>query len=81
MKLPRDMNAPELIKSLQRIGYRVVRQSGSHIRLQTDQPRSHALTVPNHSPLKIGTLSAILNDVAAYHDLTKDALLKLLFDR
>ena len=29
-----------------------VRQSGSHIRLQTDQPRSHALTAFNHSPLK-----------------------------
>ncbi len=28
MKLPRDMDAPELITALQRIGYRVVRQSG-----------------------------------------------------
>ncbi len=27
MKLPRDMDAPELIKALKRIGYRVVRQS------------------------------------------------------
>lgn len=32
MKLPRDMDAPELIKGLQRIGYRTVRQSGSHRR-------------------------------------------------
>lgn len=34
MRLPRDMDAPELIRSLQRIGYRVVRQSGSHIRFK-----------------------------------------------
>ena len=33
MKLPRDMDAPDLIKALQGIGYQVVRQSGSHIRL------------------------------------------------
>lgn len=79
MKLPRDMDVPELIKALQRIGYHVVRQSGSHIRLQTDQPQPHALTVPKHSPLKLGTLSAILSDVAGQRDLSKDALLRLLF--
>ena len=36
MKLPRDMDAAQLIKVLQRIGYRVVRQPGSHIRLHCD---------------------------------------------
>lgn len=79
MKLPRDMDVPELIKALQRIGYHVVRQSGSHIRLQTEKPQPHALTVPKHSPLKLGTLSAILSDVAGQRDLSKDALLRLLF--
>ena len=79
MKLPRDMDAPELIKALQRIGYRVVRQSGSHIRLHADQPLPHALTIPNHSPLKIGTLAAILADVAESRGLTRDALLESLF--
>lgn len=39
MKLPRDTDARELIKALRRIGYRVVRQSGSDIRLQTEQPK------------------------------------------
>lgn len=58
MKLPRDMDAPELTKALQRIGYRVVRQSGSHIRPQSDQPKPHALTIPNHAPLKLGKLAA-----------------------
>lgn len=81
MKLPRDMDAPELIKALQRIGYRVVRQSGSHIRLQTDQPQSHALTIPNHSPLKLGTLAAIVADVAEQRGLTKAAVLQSLFNR
>jgi len=49
MRLPRDLDAPELIKALERVGYRVVRQSGSHILLQSDDPQPHAMTIPNHS--------------------------------
>ena len=75
MKLPRDMDAPELIRALGRIGYRAVRQTGSHVRLETDDPSRHALTIPNHSPLKIGTLAAILAEVAAHRGLTREALL------
>lgn len=79
MRLPRDVDASELIKALHRIGYRTVRQTGSHIRLQTDDPQPHALTVPNHSPLKLGTLAAILSDVADHRGITKAALAQLLF--
>ena len=75
MKSPRDMDAPGLIKALQHLGYRVVRQSGSHIRLQCDQRRPHALTIPNHSPLKVGTLASILGDVALHRELSRDELL------
>lgn len=81
MKLPRDMDAPDLIKALHRIGYRTVRQSGSHIRLQTDHPKPHALTIPNHSPLKLGTLSSILAEVAVQRNLSREALLEMLVKR
>jgi predicted RNA binding protein YcfA (HicA-like mRNA interferase family) len=81
MKLPRDTDASELIKALQRIGYQVVRQSGSHIRLQAEQPKPHALTVPNHSPLKLGTLASILSDVARHRDMDKEELLRILFGK
>ena len=81
MKLPRDMDAPELIKALQRLGYRVVRQSGSHIRLQTDQPKPHALTIPNHSPLKVGTLSTILAAVCEVQELSRSDLFEILFNQ
>ncbi len=77
MKLPRDMDAIDLIKALSHLGYRTVRQTGSHIRLQCDDPE-HAITIPNHRPLRIGTLSAILGDVAARRNLDREALLKLL---
>lgn len=78
MKLPRDMDAAELIKALGRLGYRPVRQTGSHIRLQCDDP-AHALTIPNHRPLRVGTLAAILAEVSANHGMERDALIGLLF--
>ena len=78
MKHPRDMDAAQLVKVLVRIGYRAVRQSGSHIRLQCDDP-SHALTVPNHRPLRVGTLASILAEVASARKLDRDALLATLF--
>jgi len=43
--------------------------------LETDEPGRHALTIPNHSPLKIGTLAAILAEVTAHRGLTREALL------
>ena len=77
MKLPRDMDAAQLIRSLERVGYRVVRQSGSHIRLQCDDP-THAVTVPNHRPLRAGTLASIVADVASARTLDRDELLAML---
>ncbi len=79
MKLPRDLDAPDLIKALQGIGYRTTRQTGSHIRMYSDKPEPHAITIPNHSPLKLGTLAAILADVASRRGLSKSQLLALLF--
>ena len=78
MKLPRDLSGHELIKALRAFGYRQTRQTGSHIRLATAQNGEHRLTIPNHTPLKVGTLAAILDDVAAHFDLSRDELLNKL---
>ncbi|MGH8234438.1 MAG: type II toxin-antitoxin system HicA family toxin [Rhodanobacteraceae bacterium] len=79
MKLPRDVDAHQLIKALARLGYRVTRQTGSHIRLSCAELESHSITVPNHSPLKVGTLNAILSDVAAHLRIDKADLIRRLF--
>lgn len=50
MKLPRDLSAAELIKSLGKIGYTTSRQRGSHVRLTTDFPAQHHITIPSHDP-------------------------------
>lgn len=79
MKLPRDVDARQLIKALARLGYSVSRQSGSHIRLTCTDPSPHSVTVPDHAPLKIGTLNAILADVAAHQRIDKAALIARIF--
>jgi len=71
MKLPRDVDSQQLIKSLNKFGYESTRQSGSHIRLSTRQNGQHHITIPNHDPLKIGTLNAILTEVAQHLGIPK----------
>ncbi len=62
MKVPRNLKSSELSKSLSVLGYKVTRQVGSHIRLTTTINGQHHITVPNHNPIKVGTLSAILSE-------------------
>jgi predicted RNA binding protein YcfA (HicA-like mRNA interferase family) len=56
VKVPRDLGASDLIRALRVLGYERVRQDGSHIRLTTIVGGTHHVTVPNHRPLKTGTL-------------------------
>ncbi len=79
MKIPRDIGAGDLIKLLKRFGYIVTRQTGSHIRLTTDQNGQHHITIPNHNPVKIGTMSAIIADVATHFSKTKEEVLLEIF--
>ncbi len=41
----------------------------------------HHITIPNHDPLKIGTLVSILQDIANLLGKTKDEVLSELFSR
>ena len=80
MRLPRDVSGAVLAKALGRLGYRVTRQTGSHLHLTSSgKGADHHVTVPNHDALKVGTLNAILRDVAANNAMTRDDLLKRLF--
>lgn len=79
MRIPRDLGGKELAKLLEKYGFRVTRQTGSHIRLTSDIKGEYHLTIPRHSPLKVGTLSNILRDVADYLEIDKQDLIKGLF--
>ncbi len=78
MRIPRDLSGTQLVKGLECLGYKQTRQSGSHIRLTTHVRGEHHVTVPKHDPLRIGTLGAILDAVAAHHGLSRDELLSML---
>ncbi|MDZ4161861.1 MAG: hypothetical protein U1D28_08260 [Burkholderiales bacterium] len=54
---------------------------GSHMRLTCPSPSEHHVTIPNHDPLRIGTLAATLDSVARHHGLSRDALLERLFSK
>ena len=61
------------------LGYERVRQDGSHIRLTTGVNGTHHVTIPNHRPLKTGTLlGGVLKPVAAHHKLTVEELIEKL---
>ena len=75
MKLPRDVSGERLAKTLRTFGYRVTRQTGSHLRLTTTENGEHHITIPLHDPLRIGTFAALLDDVAAHLELSRTELL------
>jgi predicted RNA binding protein YcfA (HicA-like mRNA interferase family) len=77
--LPRDVSGAALAERLQSFGCSATRQKGSHIRLTTLQNGEHHLTIPNHDPLRLGTLSGILKAVADHAGLSKDEVAEKVF--
>ena len=71
-KLPRISGA-ECVKALQKLGFAVRRQKGSHIVLRRDDPYTQVV-VPNHRELHTGTLGDIIKDAG----LTVDEFIELL---
>lgn len=60
----------ELIRILERKGYRRVRTKGSHARLYPPDflPGAKKVTVPLHKHIKVGTLSSIMEDAGLAAD-------------
>jgi predicted RNA binding protein YcfA (HicA-like mRNA interferase family) len=79
MRLPRDLSGDDLAQTLRQFGYRVTRQTGSHLRLTTVERGEHHITISKHDPLRIGTLAAILRDVAEHFELSRQELVERLF--
>jgi len=78
-KIPRNLSGKSLIQKLKKLGYKPTRQVGSHIRLTSEINGIHHITIPDHSPLKIGTLSNILKDIAVHLEISKEELINRLF--
>jgi predicted RNA binding protein YcfA (HicA-like mRNA interferase family) len=71
-KLPR-VSGEQVVAALQRIGFRIRRQHGSHIIMRRDDPFAQTV-VPAHRELDRGTLRAILRQIG----LSVDDFVRLL---
>lgn len=71
-KLPL-ISGRDCVQALQRVGFVVVRQRGSHIFMARDEPFA-SVTVPNHKEIKPGTLRSVIRQAG----LTVDEFLALL---
>ncbi|MBV9658451.1 MAG: type II toxin-antitoxin system HicA family toxin [Verrucomicrobia bacterium] len=71
-KLP-QVSGADVVRALQKIGFTVRRQHGSHIILRRDDPFAQTV-VPNHRQIDRGTLRAILRQT----DLTASEFIKLI---
>ncbi len=67
------MSGKELIKALQKAGFYIKRQKGSHIVLRRDNPFAQVV-VPDHKSVDTGTLSNILDGAG----LANEDFIKLL---
>ncbi len=63
MRLPRDISSTQ----------------ESHIRLTTIQQGEHHITIPNHNPIRFGTLSSMITDIANHFKKTKGEIAEELF--
>lgn len=79
MKIPRNLSGRDLTKVLTaKFEYRIVHERGSHIILETDDPSHHRLAIPDHRPLRVGTLNAILRAVSNHKSITRNEILRFL---
>lgn len=71
-KLP-QVSGPDVVRALQKLGFTVRRQHGSHMIMRRDAPFAQTV-VPSHRQIDRGTLRAILRQT----EITADELIKLL---
>jgi predicted RNA binding protein YcfA (HicA-like mRNA interferase family) len=75
MKIPREVSGARLADILcRRWGYAEVHQVGSHIILETGEPSHQRIAIPDHHPLRLGTLTSILRAVAKHKNVSRDLI-------
>ncbi len=79
MRLPRDLSGHDLARALGTCDYEITRQTGSHLRLTTRTVGEHHVTIPAHASLRIGTVAAVLDEVARHLGMSRNALVEKLF--
>ena len=77
-KLP-VVSGEQVIKLLRKLGYEIIRQKGSHVRLRKiTEAGEHNITVPKHPEVAKGTLNDILSKVSIWNNISKEKLIEML---
>ena len=77
-RLP-QVSGSQLVKLLKSLGYEVIRQRGSHIRLKkVTALGEHAITIPAHKVIAKGTLGDIIGKVSLWNNISREELHKRL---
>lgn len=80
VRLPRDLSGRDLAHALRRFDYAVTRETGSHIRLTTQQGGEQHVTIPDLGILRVGTMASILADVAGHLKMDKSSVIAALVE-
>ncbi len=60
-RLPTDLSGQDVVRALQKVGFAVTRQRGSHIVMHRAEPKAR-VTVPDHRVVRPGTLRQLVSD-------------------
>lgn len=71
MKVPRDVTGTEAVRALRRLGFESVRQTGSHHIMRRNDK---TVVVPQHKPIKPGTLRGMLDQAGVTLEAFTEAL-------
>jgi predicted RNA binding protein YcfA (HicA-like mRNA interferase family) len=73
------VSGEKLLKMLGRLGYILVRQRGSHVRLKkATETGDHNITIPRHDEISKGTLNDILSNVSMRNNISREELIDFL---
>jgi predicted RNA binding protein YcfA (HicA-like mRNA interferase family) len=73
------VSGEKLLKVLVRLGYEIIRQRGSHVRLRKQTAvGDHNITVPLHDELAKGTFNDILSQVSIWNGISEEVLIEMI---
>ncbi len=61
LKLP-IISGKKVVRKLERVGYKITRQKGSHVRMKSSDLSRKPITIPLHKTIKPGLLFQIMKD-------------------
>jgi len=73
------VSGDKIIRMLRRLGYEVIHQRGSHVKLRRHTAiGTHTIIIPRHKEIAKGTESDILKSISLHNQIPKAELIKMM---